>query len=312
MPLPPSLAPRVVTSLLGSAQVSVALPCLASLLACAAEPTVLRLHDDGTLTDVDRDRLASSLTIERFVGRPEADERVAERLTRFPNAARFRARHVLGLKLFDIAFLSETETIRFCDSDILFRWRFSGLFELPAGASALFMSDAQNAYTVRSWHRLRHPRLRLPCRANTGIVVFDRRAFDLEFLEWFLARPELHQPPVWAEQTAWALLGQRSGACRLVDPSQLVIPREHGVLPTDAVAFHFVSPVRSRLAEALVMEPRGEDEEAVRVKTQPVRECGVAALLAGEIGRRYRATSRKTLPAASAASRPAPPTGSSR
>ena len=52
--------PRLVSTLLGHAHVEMALPCLGSLLRFSAEPLRLRVHDDGTLTAADQERLADA------------------------------------------------------------------------------------------------------------------------------------------------------------------------------------------------------------------------------------------------------------
>jgi len=49
-----------------------ALLCLGSLLAHSAEPLRLRIHDDGTLTEEDQERLAAGLAAPDFVLRAEA------------------------------------------------------------------------------------------------------------------------------------------------------------------------------------------------------------------------------------------------
>lgn len=279
-------SPRPVASLLGSAQVPVALPCLGSLVAASADPLALRLHDDGTLTPADRERLAAALGEPAYLARREADERVEELLARYPHCRRFRAGNPLGLKLFDTVLLAPSDEVAFVDSDVLFLRPFSGLFTRPLGVDALFMQDRQNAYTVRSWHRLREPRLRLPCRLNSGILAFDRRAFDLDLLEWFFARPAWQRPVVWAEQTAWALLAGRVETS-LYDGAQCVIPAPPAPLPAGAVAVHFVSPVRHLLWPVLEgREPKGG--EPVTLRHLPARPCGVARLFAGELARRLR------------------------
>ena len=295
MPLPAEPAsPLRVASLLGHAQVELAILGLGSLLRGSAEPLALRLHDDGSLTAGDRDRLAAALDDPQVVLRSEADERAAGVLARRPALAAFRRRNPLALKLVD-AVLYAGETLAYCDTDVLFVRPFSGLF--PAGGSpALFMADRQNAYSVRSWHllqdRLTERRMRLPGRVNSGILRFPASAWDPDLLEWYLARPEFGFAPVWMEQTAWALLAGAAG-CRLLDPAQIAIPEPGEVpgvpgegAPGDRIALHFVSPVRSILplwaAQAVV---RGDPRPPVAVRHVPAGRCGFLALAATEARR---------------------------
>ncbi len=278
--------PSVVATLLGTGQLATALPCLASLVRLSVEPLRLRVHDDGTLTAADHERLAAAVGPLDVLPRSAADRALAELLAPYPALRAFRAASPLAAKLLDVPLLAAGDSVAYCDTDVLFRRSFRGLFSRPEGCGALFMADVQHAYTVRSWHRLRGRWLRLPGRVNTGILAFDRRHLDLALLERFVARPGLLQPPAWAEQTAWALLGGRAG-CHLLDPRQLVIPGAATPLDPGAVGFHFVSPLRHRLAEALALPPAA-DAGPVALRSRPARMAGPLSLLVGELLRRLR------------------------
>jgi hypothetical protein len=253
--------PRLVSTLLGHAHVEMALLCLGSLVRFSAEPLRLRVHDDGTLTSADQERLAAALGEPEVVPRRVADERVEDLLAAHPAARALRRENPLALKLLDLpVFAGEDEAavrtagageICYCDSDVLFLRPFRGLFDLPEGAGALFMRDPQNAYSVRSWHLLREPRLRLAAHVNSGVFTFRMRCFDPDLVEWFLSRPEHRFAPVWVEQTCWALLARPAG-CWLLDPQAVAIPaageEAGGGRDRDRVALHFVSPVRGLFA----------------------------------------------------------------
>lgn len=283
-----SSAPRIVASLLGSAQVEMAIACLGSLLASSHEPLALRLHEDGTLGPRERVRLAATLREPEIISRAEADERTAPWLANRPALAARRRRHPLFLKLVDLVALSGAEeSVAYVDADVLFQRPFTELFaELPPDQGAVFMADIQNAYSVRSWHLLREPRLKLPARLNSGVLQFRTNAFDPDLLEWFAGKTEYHFSPPWIEQTAWALLAHRAG-CWLYDSRQITIPSPAGPLPTDAVALHFVGPVRARLAEALAT-PRRPVENPIPIERNPARRLTPWALAATEAGRVLR------------------------
>jgi len=271
-----------VATLLGHAHVEMALSCLGSLLRYSAEPLRLRVHDDGTLTAEDRDRLAAGLGGPEFVARAEADGRVEAVLAGRPALRAFRAANPLALKLIDVPLLAG-DSLAYCDSDVLFLRPFSGLFSFPE-SGAVFMSDRQNAYSVRSWHLPRHGKLRLPCRVNSGVLLFRTRFYDPDLLEWYFGRPEFQFAPVWAEQTAWALLGQRAG-CRLWDPRLVRLPEEDDPA-ADAVALHFVSPLRSMLPRMLDQAPDRTGESPVAVGTVASRRCHAWDLAWTEMRRR--------------------------
>src|SRR3954470_24640930 len=154
--------PLRVASIVGHRQVEMAVLCLGSLLQYSAEELALRLHDDGSLTAADRERLAGALREPEVVSRSEADERIEAFLCRHPALRAFRRGNVMALKLID-AMLFAGDELAYCDSDVLFLRPFSGLYPLrETAAGAMFMSDRQNAYSIRSWHLLRYPGLRLP------------------------------------------------------------------------------------------------------------------------------------------------------
>jgi len=279
------MLPRKVSSLLGHRHVEMAVLCLGSLLRASAEPLTLRLHDDGSLTAEDRERLAAGLGAPEIVSRAEADERVAEILKSHPALAAFRRANPLALKLID-AVLFAGEELAYCDTDVLFLRPFTGLF--PPGAGAAFMADHQNAYSLRSWHLLLHRRLRLPRHVNSGLIHFPAAAWDPDLLEHYLSRPEFAFAPVWVEQTAWALLGERAG-CRLFDPARIRIPeaaeRPDQERETETVALHFVGPVRERLAGwATQIAPEGS--RPVEIGRVAAGRCGVVDLAVTEIRRR--------------------------
>ncbi len=262
-----------VATLLGHAHVEMALACLGSLLRYSAEPLRLRVHDDGTLTAEDRARLASGLGGPEFVSRAEADARVEAVLAGRPALRAFRASNPLALKLVDVPLLSQND-LAYCDSDVLFLRPFTSLFCFPGfpgpETGAVFMSDRQNAYSVRSWQLLRHRRLRLPCRVNSGVLLFRTRFYDPDLLEWYFGHPEFQLTPVWAEQTAWALLGQRAG-CRLWDPHLVRLP--DGGDSGEVVALHFVSPLRTLLGPVREQARDRSGEPPAAVGTVPARRC---------------------------------------
>ncbi len=292
--------PRLVSTLLGHAHVEMALPCLGSLLACSAAPLRLRLHDDGTLTAPDRERLAAALGDPEVVSRREADERLAGWLSGRPATRAFRAANPLALKLVDAALLAPGGELAYCDSDVLFLRPFTGLFELGPAHGALFMCDPQNAYSVRSWHLLQEPRLRLAGRLNSGIIGFRTRWFDPDLVEWFLAQPRYRFAPVWVEQTCWALLAQPAG-CRLLDPATVGFPAPGRSPRAQQVALHFVSPLRGLFSGFQRLPPAGpgpapggagepaepaDPGEPIALRSFAARRLTAAALAATEVRRR--------------------------
>src|SRR5579863_946922 len=282
---------RLVTTLLGHAHIETGLVCLASLLRFSATPLRLRIHDDGSLSAVDLERLAAALSDPEVVSRREADERLAGLLAAYPAARAFRAANPLALKLLDVTLLYHGTELAFCDSDILFLRPFCRLFHLPTEAGTVLMSDPRQSYSVRSWQLLLESRLRLPGHINTGVIAFRRRCFDLDLVEWFLARSRYGFAPVWVEQTCWGLLAQPAGCC-LLDPQMVSIFAPGDELSERQVALHFVTPVRGQLerfASSLAeLGVASDKREPIVLRSVAAPRLTAAALAATEAGRRYR------------------------
>jgi hypothetical protein len=282
------MEPAVVASLVGRRQMAFAVPCLESLLRCSADPIVLRVHDDGTLTDDDRALIGERLGA-AVVTRAEADALVEPELRGYPRLSAFRKQNPLALKLVDVA-LFERDGVRFCDADILFQRPFAGLFRADV-RGPLFMYDRQNAYAVKPWHVLPGRGLRLIGHLNSGIVVAPRSLFDVERLEDFLGRASL-EPPVWIEQTAWAMLASSSSS-RLLDRHQFAIAPE-GVGGGSAIAIHFVSPARLLLTQALEQPRERPVETPVKVVSAGAARVGCVGLAISALRRKFRARPKRT------------------
>ncbi|AFY69020.1 hypothetical protein Pse7367_0718 [Thalassoporum mexicanum PCC 7367] len=257
--------------------VDMAILCLGSLLKFMQEPVQLVLHDDGSLTDIDQERLQQALLRSTIVSRPQADDLVNEGLRNYPNCQKFRKSNVLALKLFDIPLLSDGD-IAYCDSDILFLRPFSHMWQWPDDeVSALFMVDNQEAYSVHPWHLLGQDSLKLPSRANTGLIYFRRRAYDLDFLEWILGQPKLQgifaHLAGWAEQTCWVAMGHRAG-CRLWQPDQVAVFSPTMDLNPTPIALHFISTYRGYL-EHYAAKMGDEAFPPIKISTIAAQELNI-------------------------------------
>jgi len=274
--------PRVVVStLLGHGQIGTALRCLGSLLSFSADPLSLLVHDDGTLTESDREQLAERLANPSVISRMEADEQVGSLLGSYPNALAFRRRDVMALKLFDTVLLGRGPVYRYCDSDILFLRTFAELFALPDDADAVFIKDIIHAFSLTSRQIALDKQFRPVGRLNAGLMVFRRDAFDLEQVEFILSRLNGVIEPQWAEQTCWALLAATLRTTYF-DPEQVRFPTE----PTaeSVVALHFVRSLRNRLAAW--PEPVATADQAVAtVRRVPVAGCRPVNLLPRDLRR---------------------------
>jgi hypothetical protein len=253
----------------------------------------LVVHDDGTLTDEDISNLKTRLPVSDVVHRKRANENMQEALRKYPACARARSENVLMLKLFDVALMS-AEDIRYCDTDVLFVRRTSGLFDRPRdGPAAVFMRDSNHAYSARPWHLLGPGAMRLPKYVNSGLFMFRRDRFDLDFLESLLSRDSMRaifaHMASWAEQTCWAALGFRAG-CGFWNQEQIAVVNDSWRLGERTVAAHFVSSSRHRFAQVLqqISGANPQDHGPVSVSVAEARECSAFELGKSQIIRRLR------------------------
>lgn len=272
----------VVSSLVCHSHVAMAVDCLGSLVRhCDAELRLL-IHDDGSLTAEDSDRL-SELGSVRIVTREEADDRMASELARFPAARSLRSEMPLALKLLDTVAFHPGPNYAFVDSDVLFirPCRNPFLFD-DESTRAIFMDDRENCYCFRSWQLLAERRIRLPARVNTGLVVCRKDAYDLEAIEWFLSRRSCRSIPGMREQTAWAFLGQRVG-CRKFDPRHARIMREDEG-DGELIAGHFTARTRHLLPEYVTRSLSATGDPA-GFELIPPGSCGFSDIARFEIRR---------------------------
>src|ERR1051325_6092061 len=85
--------------LLHTGHVDLALLCLRSLTQFSDSPAQITIHDDGSLTAHDDERLVATLPGLSIIARAEADERMEDPLRRRPACAAFRRANIFGLKL---------------------------------------------------------------------------------------------------------------------------------------------------------------------------------------------------------------------
>jgi hypothetical protein len=281
---------RRVRTLIGHQQLETGLKCLPSLIGFSAEPMTLLIHDDGTLSREDCERLTAALPGATIVSRTEADARIEPLLAGYPKCREYRQHHPLGLKLIDMA-LFESEELAYCDSDILFLKPFSGLYQWPdSRTAAIFMQDIQDAYSLHPWHIYPFGKLRVPQKINSGLIFFRTSGYDLDFIEWLLGQKRLakvfKKRTHWIEQTCWAALGWRVG-CYAWSASQFMIanPSMKG-LSEATVGIHFVAAARGKLED---FPSAGETDRkpVMPIDAQPTQPNSAYLMLIQDIRKRF-------------------------
>ena len=265
--------PITVSSLICHRDVSMALKCLSSLLANCHEPIQLQLHDDGSLQDEDIELLSQQLQSPVIIRKQTADEQMAQVLSKYPAAWKFRQDHVLAKKLLDCMQFGENELFAYCDTDIYFFRPFFNPFVLPDDETyALFLKDNIHPYSIRARDFFTASDIQIVQHVNAGMLCFQRSFYDLDLIEWFLTKSILHSKPYLVEQTLWALLGQKA-SCRLWEPSQLVFMDASVKLTKTVVAGHFVSPSRHLLEQYTKAGSLHLNDAPTQIKTIPSKLC---------------------------------------
>jgi hypothetical protein len=270
--------------------VDLAIHCLNSAVQLSTDPVQVVIHEDGSLTLEDREKLTSGLPGVRILDRQVADERMAERLAAYPNARSFRDGSVWGLKLLDVV-LAEPGLCFYLDSDIRFFRPFRGLFvDASTRGRCVFLRDTVwQAYSIRPWHLLDQRGLRVASGINSGLTLCDPQVFDLGFVDWFLGQLDWRVIPAWTEPTCWAALALRADG-QAVDPEQVTNLYPSAKVTEQTLGAHFLSAYRSQW-QSLLGQPIGDTKaRATDLRFQPLRPLTTAGLAINQFKRKLQNT----------------------
>jgi hypothetical protein len=275
-------------TLLCHRDVGLAIHCLDSVMRLSADPVQLVIHEDGSLTPEDREKLDKAFPGSRILDRHVADELMAERLSAFPNARAFREGSVWGLKLLDVV-LAEPGLCFYVDSDIRFFLPFRGLFaDVATRGRCVFLRDTVwQAYSIRPWHLLDHRGLRLASGINTGLTLCDPQVFDLGFVDWFLSQLDWRVIPAWTEPTCWAALAVRADG-QAIDPKQVTNLYPSARVTEQSLGAHFLSAYRSQWQALLYQPLRHTIPRATEVRFQTLRPLTAASLAFNQLKRKLQ------------------------
>ena len=277
-------------TLLCHRDVDLAIHCLDSALKLSADPVNVVIHEDGSLTPEDREKLTIGLPGARILDRQVADECMAERLAAYPNARAFRAGSVWGLKLLDVV-LVEPGLCFYLDSDIRFFRPFRGLFvDASTRGRCVFLRDTVwHAYSIRPWHLLDQRGLQVASGINTGLTLCDPQVFDLDFVDWFLGHLDWRVIPAWTEPTCWAALALRADG-QAVDPEQVTNLYPSAKVTEQTLGAHFLSAYRSHWQSLLDQPVRRTTARPADLRFQPLRSLNAAGLAINQLKRKLQNT----------------------
>jgi hypothetical protein len=255
-----------VHTMLGHKHIALGATCLGSMVKYSHEPMHVVVHEDGSVTDQDKEEFFAKVPNASFVMKKDADGPMNEFLAKYPNCKWLRDNLVFGLKIFDIQVLRSEENLAYTDCDILFVRPYRELFKMPPDptSAGVFMYDPIQAYCLTPTQFLLTPKLKLADRLNGGLLYFRRSAFDWDLLEWFLAHREFTVHPYWKEQTAWSVLAAATNCWMWSEKQVRVITDVHDFDDPQLVGAHFVSSFRHLMDKAPAVPVTSEIPAPIR------------------------------------------------
>jgi hypothetical protein len=234
---------------------SITLPLLLGFL---DESQTLYIIDDGSLLDEDEEIACGWGKNVRVVRRSQREKEIKTKLAGYDACTRYRDEFPLAHKLLDLSLLAQSlghDHFLYTDSDILYLRDCQGLFRTNANlhlrTDAVKLSvKLSDVFLKFGWE--------IPYLFNSGFFTYPSGAFDLEFVEYFLAQPDCRHFPWLTEQTCWAVLFGRLPDRLCPDQDQFVCRENFRGPDGETCAVHLIGDLKKRVGEwsRLGMVPR--------------------------------------------------------
>lgn len=203
----------------------------------------LCIHDDGTLSEGDLSTLHQHFPNAQLIERPIADGHLFKLLADYPRCLEFRKTNPLSPKLFDFPAYLESDRMLLLDSDILFFAEPTDLLnriEAPNYILNTVNGDIASAFTVDPIVVKTQCGFDLLDRFNSGLGLIHKASLNLDWIEEFLALPDIIGHFWRIEQTLYALCSSRFGVELL--PPIYDVRLEGGI--NGAPSRHYVGAIR--------------------------------------------------------------------
>ena len=203
----------------------------------------LCIHDDGSLSNTHKNALKQHFPQSRLIDREVADSIVLDGIKDYPRCFKFRKTNQLSLKVFDFAAYLQSDRMLLLDSDVLFFEEPTALLnriEDPNYKLNTVNGDTASAFTVDP------AVVKLECefdmveRFNSGLGLIHKSSMNLDWIEEFLALPDIVGHFWRIEQTLYALFSSKFGAELL--PSDYDVRLQGGI--DGAPSRHYVGAIR--------------------------------------------------------------------
>jgi hypothetical protein len=203
----------------------------------------LCIHDDGTLKTKTREMLKHHFPVARVLNRELSERDVLASLAGHPRCREFRLTNHLSPKVFDFRYFLNSDRMLLLDSDVLF---FTEPIELlrrienPEYKKNSVNGDVASAYTVDPDVVRKQCNVDLIERFNSGLGVIHKESLNLDWIEEFLALPDIIGNFWRIEQTLYALCSSRFGTELLPSEYDVFLEGELG----NRQSRHYVGAVR--------------------------------------------------------------------
>lgn len=240
--------------------------CLRSFFVACENQVKFRFFSDGSITQEDATFLLEEFPDSTLVERSEMREIVAAFLKDHPLCRQFSDSLATAFKIIEMPLYCQhhlgEERFVYIDTDIMFfqvisNWREIWERNIFLFESRVFLSGRPSLIMKKA-----------PVLAdlNSGLISFDMRFHDLNFIEWFLGEAVMTaEHHFLSEQTGWALLGahaQDKGAvfwqCQ---PDQIVSHIVFEAPKQNQIAVHFIGGHKVHIEEMTPLALHNQNTE---------------------------------------------------
>jgi hypothetical protein len=268
------MSPIKVCTLTCARDYAMAKTCYSSLVRLSEQPINLTVFHDGTLTPAQCAELKQENGIVDVLNVRDFEAAIDDRLKGHPRARDFCWRHPNNVKLLVVPALFGFP-FRYFDSDILFIRRFANLF--IEDQRALFGKEMFDAgYSGKFWKLKRLAPRGMPSRANCGLLQIPEKSYSLDFIEWFLSKPELQFVPNMVEQTIWPMMVGVD--CMETDLENIYMNSRGKIqISPKTFAIHFLGDSRHEFEN--YKNFRAADDSVIAAEHNPATELGWAEII---------------------------------
>jgi hypothetical protein len=241
--------PSAVYTLLCHRDMPMASITLPLLLRYLDESQNLYIIDDGSLLDEDEAIAFGWGKNIRVLRRSQREAHVAETLAKYQACRQYRAEFPFAHKLLDLPLLAAQlghDRFLYTDSDVLFLRNCQGFLQNDAN---LHLRTDAIKLSVKLFDVFFKYGWKIPYRFNAGFFSYPTGAFDLKFVEYFLAQPNCRHFPWLTEQTCWAVLFGRLPDVLCPDRDQFACRENFQGPDSETCAVHLIGDLKKRVSD---------------------------------------------------------------